>query len=88
MSPPLRPQPEPMLTIAPPPPAAMTGIACLPIRKTDFTLTAITRSHSSSVRLDDVGAADDARVVDEDVEPAEGLDGGRLDRPAAVGVDA
>ena len=37
-------------------------------------------------RLDDIGAANDPRRVDDDVEPAERGDG-RLDQPAAVGLN-
>ena len=40
-------------------------------KNTDFRLMSITASQSASVKSTRVGAADDAGVVDEDVEPAE-----------------
>ncbi len=48
-APPTNPQPEPVLMITPPPAFSITGMAYLLIKKIDLTLTAITRSHSSSV---------------------------------------
>ncbi len=47
--PPLRPQPDPVLMIEPPPAASMIGTTCLHIRKIERTFTPNTRSHSSTV---------------------------------------
>ena len=41
---------EEMFTIEPPPARRMAGIACLVPRNTPLALTAITRSHSATVR--------------------------------------
>src|SRR5512144_781205 len=48
LPPPLRPQPELVLIIAPPPAFSKSGLAYLLITKIDLTLTAMTLSHSAS----------------------------------------
>ena len=72
--PPLRPQPEPVLTIEPPPSAAMIGTTCLHIRKIDAHVHAEDAVPLLDRGLDGGGAADDAGVVEDDVDAAELVD--------------
>src|SRR5262245_57419768 len=78
---------EAVLTMVPPPLVFMIGIAYLLQRNTPRTLTAINASQASSSVSTTLPWDAIARIVDEDVEATEPLNG-RMDHALDVGGDA